>query len=44
MAVKYEWQVKNDDGGWDKISGETAYDTAAPQTRLAKDLPMQGNG
>ena len=29
-GVKYEWQVKNDDGGWDKISGETAYDYAAP--------------
>ena len=29
-GVKYEWQVKNDDGGWNKISGETAYDYAAP--------------
>lgn len=30
-GVKYEWQVKND-GTWNAISGETAYDYAAPTT------------
>ena len=28
-GVKYEWQVKND-GTWEAISGQTAYDYAAP--------------
>ena len=35
-GVKYEWQVKNDDGGWDKISGQTAYDYAAPTTDVGE--------
>ena len=34
-GVKYEWQVKND-GTWEAISGETAYDYAAPTDEVGE--------